>query len=260
AGAMQLNAYPSFCFWANPFDMQVEYPGIGGTFFDSELPLDSAGHQLPDEINTVLAEDAYDQASAITLATEIRLDFNAHDADTTPTFHYVAGGGHQISAAIPSNLPTLRTFCIDAQDVYYDHISDATMHNPSDILNTLSFTITATSTQTEVEDFLIDLKHKLTAHQTMGNFDSVYDVDPLTDYWAGTSTSGRLDGGGCFDVYTEETILPQNQECCYEGPAAKLLSTVRIDPTVTSPVKPNHPIYGGDDPGILPDPYFGVLE
>ena len=133
------------------------------------------------------------------------------------------------------------------------------MHNPSDTLNALSYVVVATSTMTEVEDFLTDFKHKFTADQITGNFDSTYDIDPLTDYWAGTSTSKRLDGG-CLDVYTDSTILPQNQECCYEGPATKLLSTVRVEPAITSAVKPNHPIYGGDDPGILPDPYFGVLE
>lgn len=260
AGVMELQAYPSFCFWAHPFDQQVEYPGIGALkFFDSGT-FDVAGHVLPDETNVVLAEDAYSLATAIALATEIRADYNAHDLDATPTWHHAAGGSYQITAAIPVDLPSLITFCIDAQDVYYDHISDATMHDPNDIINTLTYTITSASTQTDVEDFLIDFKHKFTAHQVSGNFDSTYDIDLLTDYWSGTSTSKKFDGGGCLDTYTDETLLPQNQECCFEGPDTKLLSTIRVDHTIESPVKPNHPIYGGDDPGILPDPYFGVLE
>jgi len=260
AGAMQLNAYPSFCFWAHALDQQVEYPGIGGRFFDSEYDLDTAAHLAPDETNVVVSQDPYDEATAITIATEIRTDFNAHDTDAGTVFHHAAGGSHQITAAIPSDLPSLITFCIDAQAVYADHIADAVMHDPIDTLSTLRYTITATSTQTDVENFLIDFRRELTLHQTLGNFDSSYDIDLLTDYWSGTSTSKKLDGGGCFDLYTDETVLPQNQECCYQGPDTKILSTIRIDPSVISFVKPNHPIYGGDDPGLLPDPYFGVLE
>ena len=258
AGSMSLTAQPSLCFWANPFDMQVEYPGVGGTFFDSGT-LDTAGHYAPDETNVVLSEDPYDVATAIAAATEIKTDFNAHDLDAA-TFHYAAGTGHQITAAIPVGLATLIVFCIDAQDVYQDHLDDAAQHNPTDILNGLTYTITATSTQTEVEDFLIDFKLQFTSHQTTGNFDSLYDVDSLTDYWAGTSTSTLFDGGGCLDQYTDLALLPKDQECCGDGPATKLLSTVRLEPAVTSLVKPNHPVYGGDTPGILPDPYFGVLE
>jgi len=260
AGAMQLNAYPSFCVWANPFDMQVEYPGIGAYKFLDSGTFDVAGHLLSDETNVVTSEDAYNQATAITLSTEIKTDFNAHDLDATPTWHHAAGGSHQITAALPSDLPTLIAFCQDAATVYAAHLADTTIHSPADTANTLSFTVTASSTQTDVENFLIDLKHKFSLHQVSGNFDSTYDIDQLTDYWSGTSTSKRLDGGGCLDTYTDETLLPQNQECCYEGPDTKLLSTIRIDHTVSSPVKPNHPIYGGDDPGLLPDPYFGVLE
>ncbi len=259
AGAMQLTANPSFCYWAGPFDHQVEYPGIGGTFFDTGT-LDTAGHSSPDEINIVLSPDPYNVATAIAAATEIKTDFNAHDLDATLAFHYAAGSGHQITAGIPVGLATLITFCIDAQDVYQNHLDDATQHNPADVLNSLTYTITATSTQTEVEDFLIDFKHKLTRHQKTGNFDSNYDVDSLTDYWVSTPTSLSFDSGGCLDLYTDVALLPQNQECCGNGPATKLLSTVRLEPTWTALVKPNHPIYGGDTPGILPDPYFGVLE
>jgi hypothetical protein len=135
AGSMELTTEPSFCFWAHPFDMQVELPGIGGEFFDSGKLFD----------------------------------------------------GEWVE------------------------------------------------------------------------FDSLYDIDLLTNYWLGTSTSKKLDGGGCFDLATDDVLLPENQECCYEGPDTKVLSTVRVDDTVTSTVTPPHPLYGGDDPGLIPNPYFGIL-
>jgi len=107
--------------------------------------------------------------------------------------------------------------------------------------------------------FLNDFKAKLTDHQINAHFDDLYDLDLLTNHWIGTSTSHRLDGG-CLDVATDITVLPQNQECCGEGPATNLFSTVRLDLLASSTVKPIHPVYGGDDPGYLPDPYFGVLN
>jgi hypothetical protein len=135
SGSMSLSSQPSFCFWAHSFDSSVEYPGIGGTFFDSGEEFD--------------------------------------------------GGWVE--------------------------------------------------------------------------FDNIYDIDLKTDYWVGTSLSTTFDGGHCFDIATTSVVLPQNQDCCYEGPDTKILTTMRCDATVVSPVKPNHPLYGGDDPGYLPDPYFGIL-
>lgn len=260
AGTLEFTAEPSFCFWAHPFDMQVEYPGIGGRFFDSGPPFDTAGHVRADDTNRVLADFVTTQAEAVTLATEIRTDYNAHDTDASPTWHYAAGGAHQITAAVPSDLPTLRTFCIDLQTVYAAHLADAAMHNPVDTINGLSSTITATSTLDDVLVFLNDFKHKFLAHQTAGNFDSLYDLDLATDFWVGASLSKKLDGGGCFDSYTTTPLPTKDQECCVDGPDTKLFATVRFDNTVVSAVKPNHPVFGGDDPGILPDPYFGVLE
>jgi hypothetical protein len=90
-------------------------------------------------------------------------------------------------------------------------------------------------------------------------FDNLYDIDLKTDYWVGASLSTSLDGLHCFDTYTANVVLPQNQDCCYEGPDTRVFSTMRLDATVASAVKPYHPLYGGDDPGILPDPYFGIL-
>ena len=91
-------------------------------------------------------------------------------------------------------------------------------------------------------------------------FDSVYDIDLKTDYWLGTSLSHFTDSGSCFDTYSPLALLPQDQDCCWDGPDTKVLSTMRLDASVLSPVKPVHPLYGGDDPGLLADPYFGILS
>lgn len=39
---LDLNSWPTICIFANPFDMQVELPGIGGKFWDSGSTLDGA--------------------------------------------------------------------------------------------------------------------------------------------------------------------------------------------------------------------------
>ena len=259
AGAMELTAQPSFCVFATPFDMQVELPGIGGGYLDESTTFDLAPHAAPDLVNIIAAVDATSQPLALALAVDIRLDYNAHDTDAVPTWHDAAGGSHQITAAIPIDFVSLRLFCIDAQAEYADHLADATMHSPVDTINTLSYTITLTSVLADLILFLNDFKAKLTDHQINAHFDDLYDLDLLTNHWIGTSTSHRLDGG-CLDVATDITVLPQNQECCGEGPATNLFSTVRLDLLASSTVKPIHPVYGGDDPGYLPDPYFGVLN
>ena len=259
AGAMELTAQPSFCVFANPFDMQVELPGIGGEFFDEDVTLDLASHNTPDVTNKLTTVDAFDQGSAVALATEIGTDYNAHDLDGAPTWHDAPGGAHQITAVVPIDLTTLRAFCIDTQTVFLAHQLDATLHSPADTIHVLSYIITVASTLAEVILFLNDFKVKYTKHQTSDHFDGLYDIDLLTDYWVGTSTSHRLDGG-CLDVATDIPLLPKDQECCGEGPATNLLSTVCMDLADSASVKPLHPVYGGDDPGYLPDPYFGVLN
>lgn len=258
AGNVLLLSTPTICFFANPFDLQVDLPGIGGTFLDEGEEFDQASHVVPDTVNLVATSNAVDQGTAIILATAIRIGYNAHDTDAVPTWHYLAGGSHQLTAAIPTDLISLRVFCIDAQLTYGAHCLDAGMHNPTDATHVLAYSITLTSTLAEVILFLNDFNAKFLSHQTAGHFDGIYDADLLTDYWVGTSTTNRFDSGGCLDTYNAPVNTPANTDCCSQGPDTKLLSTMVLEKSTTSAVTPIHPIFGGDDPGLLGNPYFAI--
>ncbi len=93
-----------------------------------------------------------------------------------------------------------------------------------------------------------------------GNFDSLYDLDPFTDYWIGTNTAKSFDFGSCLDTYSAEVTHKENTDCCQEGPDVLLFTTTSIESSVVSPVVPNNPLFGGDSPGLLYNPYFGILN
>lgn len=132
ACALILVSTPSICFWANPFDVEVEVPGIGGGHFDSELEFDGE----------------------------------------------------------------------------------------------------------------------------YGPFDSIYDIDLLTDYWVGASTTNKLDSGGCLDTYNVAVQAPQNTDCCMLGASTSVFTTMATEVSATSTFTPNHPVFGGADPGLLSNPFF----
>jgi len=93
-----------------------------------------------------------------------------------------------------------------------------------------------------------------------GPFDTIYDIDLYTDYWVGTNTNKHFDFGSCMDTYTDQVTTPENTECCQEGPDTLLFATEGIDSEVVSSVVPNNPLFGGDNPGLLYNPYFGILN
>ena len=247
------------CAYATPYDQIVEHPGIGGGFFDEGDTFDTAAHEQPDEVNIVTTADATNQATAILLATDINTIYNAHDADPLPTWHFTAGGAHQLTAALPIDMPTLRTFCIDAQTEYALHLNDAAMHTHPDVDRTLAYIITATSVLGEITAFLNDMKAKLAEHQAIGNLDSIYDVDLLTDYWVGTSTKKAFDYGKCLDRYPTLGQPVDDVNCCISGPDTVKLTTLACTDTVVSANTPNNPIFGGDIPGLLENPYFDEI-
>ncbi len=90
-------------------------------------------------------------------------------------------------------------------------------------------------------------------------FDSVYDIDIFTDFWVGTSLSKRFDFGGCLDSYPTPGKPPQDSTCCPGSADATQMETLFCTDSVTSTTTPNHPLFGGDDPGLLHNPYFGIL-
>jgi hypothetical protein len=93
-----------------------------------------------------------------------------------------------------------------------------------------------------------------------GDFDSIYDLDPFTDYWVGVNTSKIFDFGSCLDTYSAEVTSKDNTDCCQEGPDVLLFTTELIESSVESPVVPNNPLFGGDSPGLLYNPYLGILN
>ena len=94
---------------------------------------------------------------------------------------------------------------------------------------------------------------------TYGPFDSVYDIDPLTDFWSEAPIK-VFNVGGCFDTWGAISQLPQNTDCCMEGPFTNLFTTTVNSSETTSLVTPNHPVYGGGDPGLLANPFFTTLH
>jgi len=90
-------------------------------------------------------------------------------------------------------------------------------------------------------------------------FDSVYDIDLLTDFWLGTPLSKRFDFGGCLDSYPTPGKPPEDSVCCPDSADADQMETLLCTESVTSTPPPNHPLFGGDDPGLLHNPYFGIL-
>ncbi len=93
-----------------------------------------------------------------------------------------------------------------------------------------------------------------------GPFDSSYDIDQLTDFWIGTTTKKAFDYGKCLDSSPNTaSVLPENANCCMEGPDTVNFNTMALDESTTSIATPNHPLFGGDDPGLLANPYFSEL-
>jgi hypothetical protein len=255
AGQTFLTGIFGICAWGKPFDEQVEDPGIGGEFFDEEEVFDTGSHDQPDFVNEVTTADSGGLlAESITLATEIRVDYNAHDLDAGPVWHHTAGGSHQITAAVPVDLPTLITFCLDLQTQYANHLADVAMHVPVDTLNTLTAVVPADLPT--CTSLLNDFKAKFNNHRVDGHFDSIYDVDQLTDFWVGTSTTLSFDGGSCLDSFSHLIRPTKDTSCCHASPDGLLFSTLVTEKSVTSPVTPTNPLFGGDDPGLLNNPYF----
>lgn len=90
-------------------------------------------------------------------------------------------------------------------------------------------------------------------------FDSIYDVDLLTDFWVNTPTKKMFDFGKCFDTYPTPGAPIENVNCCMNGPDTVKFTTLACAEAVTSIHTPNNPIFGGDTPGLLENPYFGEL-
>lgn len=125
-------------------------------------------HLLPDPGDTLVSGPATDLTTALALATEIRTNYNQHDADSLVAAHLIAPL-HPISTAAPVDLATLVLFCQDAETTYTAHINDATQHTNIDSVYTLDSTIDPTDLASCV-NFLNDFKAKFNRHILGVNF------------------------------------------------------------------------------------------
>jgi len=90
-------------------------------------------------------------------------------------------------------------------------------------------------------------------------FDSIYDIDLLTDFWVGTSTKKMFDFSRCLDTYPLHGVHDEDANCCMNGPDTVKFTTMACADTATAVHTPNNPIFGGDTPGLLDNPYFDEL-
>lgn len=148
-------------------------PGASRLYIRQTAIADSAAsHDLPDSTNDVTSAAATDLSTSIALANEAKADYNAHDTDATPTWHFATGGSYQVTAADATDLTTLVTLCLDIQTEYPNHIGDATMHTPADTTNTLG-AVTITDLPT-CQTFLNDFKAKYNAHLVFAGPENVW--------------------------------------------------------------------------------------
>lgn len=222
AGSLHLLSQPSICAYAEPFDREVERPGVGGRFFDSGPEFDA--FPLVSETITVPAGAPF----------EVQL--------THVPLPLVPGG---YGAAGLYNLTTL--------------VGLTPVAPPAPPPVTVPASVTVPDTGLLTFDAAEASNQVLVNYNYTVLLDDIYDVDLLTDYWVGTSTVKRFDFGKCLDGYESKCVLPGDANCCTNTPDVVLLQGMDCQSGVVSSVTPNNPLFGGDAPGILMNPYFDLL-
>jgi parallel beta-helix repeat protein len=99
----------------------------------------SSVHSVADSTNVISAPAATDLATAVTLANELKADFNAHVANTTP--HGSAGSTLVTAANATANWSVLRTLLIDIRTQFEAHRVDVSgapaVHGAADSTNAI---------------------------------------------------------------------------------------------------------------------------
>lgn len=91
---------------------------------------DALAHKVADTTNTrAAAYPATDLATAITLANEIKADYEAHRASTT--FHYTADATNTIAAANATDQSSLNTLANELKTDINAHMASAPTNNAS---------------------------------------------------------------------------------------------------------------------------------
>jgi len=178
-----------------------------GIFLDFDF---GVTHEAADAVNIIAAADATSLSTAVTLAIEAKLDYNAHDTDAGPAWHLIAGGTHQVTAADPNplsnpdvQLAALLVLIADLRTQYTAHIADTTLHATADSLFGLDTSITTTSLAGAIA-FLNDFKAKYNRHRQAVNF-------TVGDNWTMTALAARRDYTAKDDrsyLLTTTTLVP----------------------------------------------------
>lgn len=90
---------------------------------------DDIAHKVKDTTNTRSSAAAVDLATAITLANEIKTDYEAHRASTT--FHYTADATNTIAAANATDQTSLNTLLNELKTDINAHMASAPTTNAS---------------------------------------------------------------------------------------------------------------------------------
>lgn len=220
-GDLVLRSYPSFCFFATPFDQVVMPPGIGGTFFDSGVAFDSV--------------------------------LSAAETVVVPAFPgpYTVTLIHHTLVPMPLGYGDADLFDVTASIVLTPEAPPAPPSGPGAVTVDPDGTLTFDAAQAG-DTVTVQYRY----HRTL---DGRYDIDVLTDYWVGTGIT-HFDSGGCLDSYgNSHGQAWNNTDCCAQGPTTELLCTTRIECNTTAAVSPINPLFGGVPFGLLANETFNAL-
>jgi hypothetical protein len=161
-----------------------------GIYLDIDL---GAGHyNLIVAGADITATAASNLVTALTLAANIKTQWNLHDTSSAAAPALAPGGKLHVGTGVAvhpitltaSDVASLVAFCAEAQTVYAAHLADAVMHTPVDTLWRLS-TLTVVDLATAIT-CLNELKYKANRHFKSFNY-----VEG--DEWTMSAKAARLD-------------------------------------------------------------------
>ena len=94
-------------------------------------------HSTVDIANNTIVALTQTIASMYAVANDLKVKFNAHDAETG-VYHLAAGTAHQITAANATTYATLKALLIELKSDYNAHCADDNCHDTVDTTNTIA--------------------------------------------------------------------------------------------------------------------------
>lgn len=155
-------------------------------------------HVANDTTNVVSSANASNLATSITLANEIKTDFNAHIASTS--FHSVADGTNTVTSANATDLASVITLANEMKGDYNAHRSQSGVHPYND--SYWEVTSAAASDQTSANTLLNEIKADYNLHRVAyGLYANGYGIAPGT-YDVGIGAYGFLNQLAEDQVFT----------------------------------------------------------